>query len=306
MESVRHIPVMLEECLEAFQGENLRWFFDGTLGAGGHAAAILEAHPELEMYIGCDRDPLAIEIATENLKQFESKLKTVRANHEEIDRVLEELGINQIDGCLFDLGVSSMQLDEEVRGFSFQKEGPLDMRMDPSQKLTAKEIINSYSEKDLGDLFREYGEEKLWRRGAKAIVEARKKKKLETTSDLSKVITDALPRTKHKLHPATLIFQALRICVNRELETLEGTLKKAISILRPGGKIAVISFHSLEDRIVKNVFRAASLPLKNLQGMDISPPVLENLTKKPILPSRKQIYRNRRARSAKLRIAQKI
>ena len=127
-----------------------------------------------------------------------------------------------------------MQLDEETRGFSFQKEGPLDMRMDPSQKLTAKEIVNSYSEKDLGDLFREYGEEKLWRKGAKAIVEARKKKKLETTTDLSKIISDSLPRTKHKLHPATLIFQALRICVNRELETLEGALKKAISALRPG------------------------------------------------------------------------
>jgi 16S rRNA (cytosine1402-N4)-methyltransferase len=306
MKSERHIPVMLEECLEVFQRENLHCFFDGTLGAAGHAAAILHAHPELEMYIGCDRDPLAIEIATENLKQFESKLKIVRANHVDIDRVLKDLGINQIDGCLFDLGVSSMQLDEETRGFSFQKEGPLDMRMDPSQKLTAKEIVNSYSEKDLGDLFREYGEEKLWRKGAKAIVEARKKKKLETTTDLSKIISDSLPRTKHKLHPATLIFQALRICVNRELETLEGALKKAISALRPGGKIAVISFHSLEDRIVKNVFRAASLPLKNLQGMDISAPVLENLTKKPILPSGKQIYRNRRARSAKLRIAQKI
>jgi 16S rRNA (cytosine1402-N4)-methyltransferase len=306
MKSERHIPVMLEECLEVFQRENLQCFFDGTLGAAGHAAAILQTHPELEMYIGCDRDPLAIEIATENLKQFESKLKIVRANHVDIDRVLKDLGINHIDGCLFDLGVSSMQLDEETRGFSFQKEGPLDMRMDPSQKLTAKEIVNSYSEKDLGDLFREYGEEKLWRKGAKAIVEARKKKKLETTTDLSKIISDSLPRTKHKLHPATLIFQALRICVNRELETLEGALKKAISALRPGGKIAVISFHSLEDRIVKNVFRAASQPLKNLQGMDISAPVLENLTKKPILPSRKQIYRNRRARSAKLRIAQKI
>ena len=180
------------------------------------------------------------------------------------------------------------------------------MRMDPTQKLTAKEIINSYSEKDLGKIFQEYGEEKLWRRGAKAIVEARKKKKFETTTELSELISKELPRTKHKLHPATLIFQALRICVNRELETLEGTLKKAIALLRPGAKIAVISFHSLEDRIVKNVFRAAAEPLKNLQGMKVSEPLIENLTKKPLLPSRGQISRNRRSRSAKLRIARKI
>lgn len=303
---MRHVPVMLEECLEAFRGERLTTFFDGTLGAGGHAGALLEEHPEIEMYIGCDRDPVAIEIATESLEKYQSKLKIVRANHVDIDQILRELGVQELDGCLLDLGVSSMQLDEEERGFSFQKEGPLDMRMDPLQKLTAKEIINSYSEKDLGDLFREYGEEKLWRRGAKAIVEARKKKKLETTTELAEVITNALPRTKHKLHPATLIFQALRICVNRELETLEETLKKAISVLRPGGKIGVISFHSLEDRIVKNVFRAAAEPLKNLQGMSISEPLIENLTKKPIVPNRKQVYRNRRSRSAKLRIAKKI
>ncbi|MBM3202194.1 MAG: 16S rRNA (cytosine(1402)-N(4))-methyltransferase RsmH [Chlamydiae bacterium] len=302
----KHIPVMLDECLKAFEGERLQYFFDGTLGAGGHASAILGAHPEIEIYIGCDQDPVAIGIATETLINFESKLKIVRSNHVEIEKILKELGIHQIDGCLLDLGVSSMQLDEDIRGFSFQKEGPLDMRMDPSQKLTAKEIINSYSEKDLGRIFREYGEEKLWRRGAKAIVEARKKKRFETTTELAELISQSLPRTKQKLHPATLIFQALRICVNRELETLEGTLKKAIEVLRPGGKIAVISFHSLEDRIVKNVFRAASEPLKNLQGMKIAEPVLENLTKKPLLPSRSQISRNRRSRSAKLRIARKI
>lgn len=303
---MKHIPVMLEECLELFSGEEIYFFFDGTVGAGGHAKAILQEHPEIKMYIGCDRDPEALAIAKETLKGFSSKVKLVHANHFDIDRILEELNVSHLDGCMFDLGVSSMQLDEDERGFSFQKEGPLDMRMDPTLKVTAKDIVNSYSEKDLGEMFREYGEEKLWRRGARAITEARRKKRIETTTELAGVISDSFPKGKRKVHPATLIFQALRICVNRELETIEGTLKKAISVLRPGGKIGVISFHSLEDRIVKNVFRAASRPLKNLQGVNISPATVENLTKKPLTPSRSQRYRNRRARSAKLRMARKL
>lgn len=197
-----------------------------------------------------------------------------------------------------------MQFDEESRGFSFQKEGPLDMRMDRTSTLTAFDVVNHSSEMELGTIFRDLGEEKLWRKGAKAIIEARKKKPIETTKDLSEAIEKTIHRVG-KTHPATKIFQAIRIYVNKELETIEGSLKKAIHLLAPGGKIGVLSFHSLEDRIVKNVFRAASQPLKNLHGKVLSQSVIENLTKKPIVPTRKEIKINRRSRSAKLRFAEK-
>jgi len=201
-----------------------------------------------------------------------------------------------------------MQLDEEDRGFSFLREGPLDMRMDPSTGVTAKEIVNKWSEKDLGNLFREYGEEKRWRQAAKAIVEARRKKTIETTLELAEILSEAIGRSKKKLHPATLVFQALRISVNKELESVEKGVKEAINILAPGGRIGVLSFHRLEDRIVKNLFRAASRPFKQIVGMKETHilPMLKLLTKKPLIPTFQESRANRRSRSAKLRVAERI
>lgn len=193
-----------------------------------------------------------------------------------------------------------MQFDEEFRGFSFQKEGPLDMRMDPTIDITAKDVVNSFSEEELGTLFRDLGEERFWRRGARSIVEARRKKTIATTTELAHVIEKAIPR-KQGIHPATRIFQAIRIYINKELESIEGSLKKAIEVLAPGGKIGVLSFHSLEDRIVKNVFREASKSLKGLEEK----PLLTLLTKKPRVPTLQEKRINRRSRSAKLRFAVK-
>lgn len=201
-----------------------------------------------------------------------------------------------------------MQLDEKERGFSFLREGPLDMRMDPTTGVTAKEIVNKWSEKDLGKLFLEYGEERQWRRAARAIVEARRKKAIETTTELAEILSDAIGRSKKKLHPATLVFQALRISVNRELESVEKGVKEAIHILAPGGRIGVLSFHRLEDRIVKNLFRAASKPIKKMMDMKESHlyPMLKLLSKKPLIPSLHEARSNRRARSAKLRACEKM
>lgn len=197
-----------------------------------------------------------------------------------------------------------MQFDEGERGFSFQKDGPLDMRMDPSDSLTARQVVNELSEKELGDLIKNFGEERLWRKGARAIIEARQRKPIETTKELANAVERVIPR-HGKIHPATKIFQAIRIYVNKELETIEGSLKKAIKHLNPGGRVGVLSFHSLEDRIVKNVFREVCEPIRNLQGKKISVSAIQNLTKKPLIPSRLERRLNRRARSAKLRFCEK-
>lgn len=201
-----------------------------------------------------------------------------------------------------------MQIDEEERGFSFLREGPLDMRMDPSTGVTAKEIVNTWSEKDLANLFREYGEERQWKRAARAIVEARRKKTIETTTELADILSNAIGRSKKKLHPATLVFQALRISVNRELESIEKGVQNAIHMLAPGGRIGVLSFHRLEDRIVKNLFRTASKPFKKMVEMKEThiDPMLKLLTKKPLVPTFHESKANRRARSAKLRVAERL
>ena len=201
-----------------------------------------------------------------------------------------------------------MQLDEKDRGFSFMKEGPLDMRMDPSSDLTAKEIVNKWSEVDLGKLFREHGEERRWKQAAKAIVHARRKKQIETTTELAEILSKAIGRSRKKLHPATLIFQALRITVNQELASIEEGVKEAISLLTPGGRIGVLAFHRLEDRIVKNLFRSVSKPIKKMAEMKESHffPMLKLLCKKPLIPSLHESRENRRARSAKLRVAERI
>lgn len=227
---MRHIPVLIQEVLEVFQDRLLKVFFDGTLGAGGHAKAILKAHPEIERYIACDRDPVALDLAEKNLEPWKSKVEFIRGSYAEMIGKVQ----GTIDGFLIDIGVSSMQLDERVRGFSFMGDAPLDMRMDPGGKLTAEMVVNRYTEKELAKIIFEYGEERRSRAIAKAIVEARKKRKIKTTNELVEIIKPFA--TKGKLHPATLTFQALRIEVNDELKELEKGLLRAIERLSLGGK----------------------------------------------------------------------
>ena len=282
-----HIPVLMREVLEVFSDLEIRVFFDGTLGAGGHAKALLEAHPEIERYIGCDRDPRAHELAEKALTPWLDKVEFVRGSYAE--QVGEVAGC--IDGFLIDIGVSSMQLDERERGFSFMGDAPLDMRMDPEGDLTAEMVVNRYSEAELARIIHEYGEERRSRQVAKAIVLVRRKRRIRTTGELVEIIKPIAMRGR--LHPATLTFQALRIVVNDELGQLERGLDAAIGKLCPGGRMAAISFHSLEDRIVKNRLRDAKDRLKIL-------------TKKPIGPSAEEMRGNPRSRSSKLRAAEAL
>lgn len=305
--TAHHISVLLPEVIHAFAGKQLRVFVDATLGAGGHAAAILETHPEIELFIGIDQDPVALEIARKRLTAFAGCTKFIAGNFEQ---GTSQLPIGKVDGFLFDLGVSSMQLDQPEKGFSFMREGPLDMRMNPEGQLTAADIINTYSEKELGQIFRDYGEEKQWRAAARAVVTARSLQPIKTTLELAAVLRPVLFFKKKGINPLTLIFQALRICVNRELEVIEKTIPKAIDLLANEGRLAVISFHSLEDRIVKNCFRFAASDKYDTSGwggvfLDKTPQV-KIITKKPIEPSEQEVEANPRSRSAKLRVVEKI
>jgi 16S rRNA (cytosine1402-N4)-methyltransferase len=246
-----HTAVLEAEVLAAFESVRLSTVFDGTVGAGGHAAALLQAHPEIERYIACDRDPTAHAVAGETLKAWGKKVEFVRGNYSQISQFLQEKDIPTIDGFLVDIGLSSMQLDVEERGFSFRfPDSYLDMRMNPEAELTAAEIVNRWSERDLEKIFREYGEEPRARQAAREIVAIRRKKPIRTVGDLLRVLEPVL--RKGKLHFATLVFQALRIAVNDELGELQRGLAAAVDHLAPGGRLAVISFHSLEDRIAKN------------------------------------------------------
>ncbi len=306
-----HISVLLQEVLASFADTQLKIFIDGTVGAGGHAAAMLEAHPEITHFIGIDQDPSALRIATQRLEKWQDKVILKHANFSQFDAVLADLGIKQIDGILVDLGVSSMQLDQAERGFSFSKEGPLDMRMDPTNPLSALKIVNSWSEQELGKIFRDLGEEKQWRLAAQAIVSARKTQPILTTLDLAKVLEPVLYRNYKKgINPLTLIFQGLRIATNQELNRLEQFMDKAFQHLAPAGRIAVISFHSLEDRIVKNQIRFQCDDKWETTGLGgvfrDKEPAAKTLTKKPIIPTEEEIKANPRSRSAKLRVAEKI
>ena len=284
-----HAPVLLNEVLAVFEGMEIGTFVDGTLGAGGHAEAILTAHPEIKTFIGCDRDPDALARAKERLLPWKKKVELFHGTHGE-----GLSGSRNVDGVLIDAGVSSMQLDQAERGFSFQGEGPLDMRMNPEARLTAKEIVNRWQEADLVRILKEFGEEPRARAVARAILAARKKKKLETTRDLVEAIRGAARGKKH-LHFATLTFQAIRIAVNDELGELEKGIRAGVEVLKTGGRIAVISFHRLEDRIAKQCFRELG-----------SSEILRLLTKKPVEPLDSEVKENPRSRSAKLRAAEKL
>lgn len=289
-----HKSILVDSFLSFFAEMKIVRFVDGTLGAGGHAKAILSAHPEIQQFYGFDRDPLALEIARETLKPFEEKISLIHANFADMNRNLSE----PVQGIFLDLGVSSMQLDRPEKGFSLYKEGPLDMRMDPTSYPDAETVVNSLSEKELAQIFWEYGEERRSRAAAKAIVEARRKKRIRTTLDLTEALKHVLTwggRKGKKVHPMTLIFQALRIYVNNELKGLEEALPRAIALLAPAGRMGVITFHSLEDRIVKHLFRQYA-----------SEKQIKILTKKPLIADEKEMRENPRSRSAKLRFIEKI
>lgn len=297
-----HIPVLQNEVIAAFEGASLFTFFDGTVGAGGHAASLLEAHPEVTRYLACDRDPKAHALAKKKLEPWGEKVELIRGSYSDLDRFLEEKEISSIDGFLIDIGVSSMQLDTAERGFSFRFEGPLDMRMDPENDLTADRVVNEYSKADLERIFWDYGEERQSRRAADAIVNARKKKRITTTAELIAIVKPVLKWGAN--HPATLIFQALRIEVNDELGELKRGLTAAIQKLSPEGRLAVITFHSLEDRIAKHILKEWEYKPEKKDR----PPsgCLEIMTKKPTVATDTESRTNPRARSAKLRVARKV
>jgi 16S rRNA (cytosine1402-N4)-methyltransferase len=290
-----HQPVMVTEVLEALAIRPDGIYLDGTVGGGGHAVEIA-ARLETGRLIGLDCDPSALEVARARLEQFGERVTLVHANFAQLDRVLDELGIAHVNGILLDLGVSLTQLDTPQRGLSFRREGPLDMRLDPTQELTAADLVNTLDERQLTKIFRDYGEERWAARIAKNIVRERRQHPIETTTELVRVIEQSIPaavRRTSRIHPATRVFQALRIAVNDELDNLQRALTVGFERLAPGGRFVVISFHSLEDRIVKRFFRER---LKAGQAEQI---------RGPISPSPEECAQNPRARSAKLRVLSK-
>ncbi len=274
-------------------------YLDCTLGSGGVALRILEATGPSGRLIGIDQDEDAVVAAREYLKACAGRFELVHGNFKDLKRHLASVGVSQVDGVIFDLGVSSGQLDRPERGFSFNTEGPLDMRMDRHTGRPAADLLNRLPEADLADLIYRYGEERYSRRIARAVARARAAHPLRSTTDLVSVIRSAVPAAyrRGRIHFATRTFQALRIAVNRELEVLEGALRDAADVLAPGGRLCVISFHSLEDRIVKQTFKSLSAGTQA---------VLSTLTKKPVIPTEAERHDNPRARSAKLRVAERV
>jgi 16S rRNA (cytosine1402-N4)-methyltransferase len=290
-----HIPVMTAEALHFLRPERGGLFVDCTVGLGGHARALLEAGAA--RLIGLDRDPDALVRARETLAPWADRVELVHADYRSLDAVLDDRRIDRIDGALADLGVSSMQFDEPGRGFSFQRDDPLDMRMDRTGGETAADLVAHVTERDLADTIFQYGEERFSRRIARAIVAARAEQPIATTGRLAAIVRRAIPRRgPARIDPATRTFQALRIWVNRELEGLDGFVAAAARRLRAGARLVVITFHSLEDRIVKHTLRA----LHQRDGL------VEVLTKKPLVPGDAEAARNPRARSAKLRAAEGV
>ena len=304
-----HASVLAAEVLEHLPPRDHGVYVDGTLGGAGHAAALLAANPTATL-IGVDRDPAALAAAGERLAPFGERARLVHGTYAELPEILAG---QQVDGILLDLGVSSPQLDQAARGFSFAKTGPLDMRMDPTRGPTALELIQELDQDDLGELIKDLGEERHGKKVARLIKDALREDKIKTTTDLAAVITMAIPtveQRKSKIHPATRTFQALRIAVNAELEQLERLLAAFPDLLKAGGRCAIISFHSLEDRLVKNRFRdlawTSSLPphLAAKEG-ERSLPVCELITRKAVVATDDEIARNPRSRSARLRVCER-
>ncbi|UNC92881.1 16S rRNA (cytosine(1402)-N(4))-methyltransferase RsmH [Candidatus Contubernalis alkaliaceticus] len=306
-----HVPVLLKEVIEHLNCETGKKFLDCTLGQGGHSREILEAVGPGGFLWGLDQDQRALDNAKKNLSPY-SNFKLIQGSFKDLSQIAQDEGINALDGILFDLGISSAQLDSLERGFTYQQEAPLDMRMDLSQKTTAQDLVNELSERELVEIIKNFGEELWARRIAKFIIRERKEKRIKTTGQMVDIIKAAIPaRARRKGgHPARRTFQALRIAVNQELESLSRGLEASISILKPKGRLCVISFHSLEDKIVKKFFGDKSrgcvcppqMPICNCAQK----PELKIVNRKPILPEPEEIQVNPRSRSAKLRVGEKI
>ena len=308
----KHISVLLEETIKELHIKPDGIYVDGTLGGGGHAYEICRRLSEKGRYIGIDQDADAIAAGSQRLEEFKDRVTIVRDNYVHMPQILRELGIAKADGILLDLGVSSFQLDEKERGFTYREDVPLDMRMDQRQTLTAREIVNEYSEMELLRIIRDYGEEKFAKNIAKHIVHRRKEKAIETTGELTEIIKNAIPMKVRAVggHPSKRTFQAIRIECNHELDVLRDSLDAMIDLLNPGGRLCVITFHSLEDRIVKRAFK------KNENPCTCPPnfPVCvcgkvskgRQVTRKPIIPGDEELEQNKRAKSSKLRVFERV
>ena len=296
-EMSRHTPVMLQEVLSYLKLLPGKVIVDCTLGEAGHSEGVLGKITPGGYLIGIDQDDDALSSSRRRLSRFEGSFNLVNSNFQGIRDVLQNLGIDAMDGVIFDLGVSNLQFSTPERGFSFLHDGPLNMRMDKKGQITAFDLINNLSEQEIANLIFKFGQERFSRRIAKNIVEERAKHVITSTGQLANIIVDAVPPNQRykKIHPATRTFMALRIAVNRELEVLESGLEDAVDLLKSGGRICVISFHSLEDRIVKHYFKAQAQ-----KG------ILKIITKKPLVPTDQELEENRKSRSAKLRVAEKI
>lgn len=308
----KHYSVMLDETIQELNIRPDGIYVDGTLGGGGHAFEVCQRLGENGHFYGIDQDAAAIAAASERLAEFGEKVTVIRSNYCRMKDELKIRGIEKVDGIVLDLGVSSYQLDEAERGFSYREDAPLDMRMDQRQEKTAKDIVNGYSEMDLFRIIRDYGEDKFAKNIAKHIVQAREKKTIETTGELTEIIKSAIPMKvrMQKGHPAKQTFQAIRIELNQELEVLKDSLDDMIEMLNPGGRICIITFHSLEDRIVKTIFRKNENPCTCPSHFPVC--VCGNVskgkvvTRKPIVPSERELGENSRSKSAKLRVFERV
>lgn len=304
----KHVSVLLNETIDGLNINPDGIYVDGTLGGGGHSYQICRRLSQKGRLIGIDQDGEALDAAREHLKEFEDRITLVRSNYCEIDTILQDLGVTKVDGIVLDLGVSSYQLDNLERGFSYKSDAPLDMRMDARQAKTAAEVVNNYSEYELYKIIRDYGEDKFAKNIAKHIVKVREQEPLKTTAQLSNIIKAAIPMKFQAKggHPAKKTFQAIRIEVNRELDVLKDSLDTMIDHLNPKGRICVITFHSLEDRIVKTKFRENENPCTCPPDFPVCVCGKKSkgkvITRKPIVPTEKEIQDNKRAKSSKLRI----
>ena len=302
--------MLVPELIEALHPESGKRYLDGTLGGGGHTEEILIKSSPDGQVLGLDRDDEAIASAQERLRRFDRRFAARQASFADAKEILTEIGWNGVDGVVLDLGISSHQIDSPERGFSFRAPSRLDMRMDRRQDLDAQEIVNSFSGDELERIFRDYGEDSAARRIAQAIVAERKQMPIQTTAELVRIVERVKGRRRRQIHPATQVFQALRIAVNQELQHLERFLASGFEILRPGGRMAVISFHSLEDRMVKTAFRkwsrACLCPPRMLRCQCGWSQKVQLITKKPIVPPASETAANPRARSAKLRVVERV
>ena len=306
-----HKPIMLKECLDGLNIKEDGIYFDGTLGGAGHSKEILKRIPK-GLLIAVDKDDDALKVATKRLSEISNNFKTVKSDFKQFNKVLDDLGVDKVDGVLLDLGVSSYQLDNEERGFSYRFDAKLDMRMDRTQDFSAYEVVNEYTEEQLSKIFFEYGEEPFSKKIAKNIVIARQNKKIETTFELVDIIKQSMPKKvlMTKGHPAKRIFQAIRIEVNHELDSLDKVIKDMINRLNKYGRIAIITFHSLEDRIVKNIFKEYSTDCICPKELPVCvcnhKASIKLITRKPIIAGDEEQKENTRSTCAKLRIAEKL